>query len=80
MKYILKTIGGEFPVQLPDGTTEVAGVVITGDEVLVYPVFCDPMGCYRIDDFFDGAFCKVYKDGKWADKDDYGEIEIDQED
>ena len=67
-------------MQLPEGTTEVAGVVITGDEVLVYPVFCDPMGCYRDGDYLDGSFCKVYKDGEWVDKEDYREIEINLED
>ena len=80
MEYILKTYDREIPVELPKGTKEIAGVVISGDEVIVYPVFCDPMGYYRDIDQLDGSFCKVYKDGEWVDKEDYVEIEIDLED
>lgn len=66
-------------VEIPDGTNEIAGVIISGDEVLVYPCFCDPEDVNRIYDFFEGAFCRVWKDGEFVDKDDYMEIET-QED
>lgn len=62
-------------VELPDGTKEIAGVVISGDEVLVYPCYCDPEYYNRISEFFDGVFCRVLKDGIWVDKDDYMEID-----
>lgn len=62
-------------VEIPDGTKEIAGAIITGDEVLIYPCFCDPEGPGRLRDFFDGAFCRVWKDGVWVDKEDYMEIE-----
>lgn len=58
-------------VEIPDGTKEIAGVIISGDEILVYPCFCDPEYIHRCIDFFDGAFCRVWKDGEWVDKEDY---------
>ena len=69
---------GSHKVEIPDGTKEIAGVIISGDEILVYPCFCDPEYATRIGDFFDGAFCRVWKDGKWVDKDDYMEIETEE--
>ena len=33
----------------------------------------------RADDYFDGAFCRVWKDGEWVDKDDYVEIETEED-
>lgn len=70
---------GSYKVEIPDGTKEIAGVIISGDEILIYPVFCDPEEWNRIDDFFDGAFCRVWKDGEWVDKDDYFEIEAEED-
>lgn len=61
-------------IEIPDGTKEIAGVIVSGDEILVYPFFCDPERLNRIDDYFDGAFCRVWKDGEWVDKEDYQEI------
>ena len=77
-------------VEIPDGTKEIAGVIISGDEILVYPCFCDPERFNRIDDYFEGAFnridnyfegafCRVWKDGEWVDKDDYVEIETEED-
>ena len=43
-------------------------------QILVYPCFCDPEYATRIDVFFDGAFCRVWKEGEWVDKEDYMEI------
>ena len=65
---------GYHKVEIPDGTKEIAGVIISGDEILVYPCFCDPEYATRIDDFFDGAFWRVWIDGIWVDKEDYMEI------
>ena len=58
-------------VEVPDGTTEIAGVVISGDEVLVYPVYADPMWMHRAGDFLDGGFCRILDDGVWKDKPGY---------
>lgn len=58
-------------VDIPDGTTEIAGVVISGDEVLVYPVYRDPMFLDRFNDMLDGGFCRVLIDGEWKNKPDY---------
>lgn len=66
-------------VEIPDGTKEIAGVIISGDEILVYPCFCDPERFNRTDDYFEGAFCRVWKDGEWIDKDDYVEIETEED-
>lgn len=57
-------------VNIPDGTTIIAGVYISGDEVLIFPVYRDPMGKYRDYDFFDGSFVRKLVDGKWVDLDD----------
>lgn len=54
-------------VELPDGTTKVIGIVVSGDEILIYPVYCDPMWTVRDMDFLDGVFCRVYEDGEWKD-------------
>ena len=58
-------------VVVPDRTTEIAGVVISGDEVLVYPAYIDPMWEERVDDYLDGAFCRILVDGVWKDKPGY---------
>ena len=68
-----------YKVEIPDGTKEIAGVIISGDEILVYPRYCDPEYIHRSVDFFDGAFCRVWKDGEWVDKEDYQEIETEKE-
>ena len=57
-------------VDIPDGTTIIAGVYISGDEVLIFPVYRDPMGKNRIYDFFEGSFVRKLVDGKWVDLDD----------
>ena len=54
-------------VELPDGTTKVIGIVNSGDEILIYPVYCDPMWKERGMDALDGAFCRVYENGEWKD-------------
>ena len=58
-------------VEVPDGTTEIAGVVVSGDEVLVYPVYADPMWANRCVDALDGGFCRILEDGVWKDKPGY---------
>ncbi len=40
-----------------------------GDEILIYPVYCDPMWAHRDMDFYDGPFCRVFVDGEWKEKD-----------
>lgn len=40
-------------VDVPDNTTEIAVIEISGDQVLVYPVFYDTGYETRIDDYFD---------------------------
>lgn len=54
-------------VELPEGTTKVVGIIVTGDEILIYPVYCDPMWGLRDTDCLGGAFCRVYEDGEWKD-------------
>ena len=58
-------------VMVPDGTTEIAGVVISGDEVLVYPVYADPMFSERFADDLEGGFCRILVNGVWEDKPGY---------
>lgn len=41
-------------VDIPDNTTEIAVIEISGDQVLVYPNFYDTGYDTRCDDFFDG--------------------------
>lgn len=80
MEYYLKNAFGDSKkIEIPDGTTEVAGIVISGDEILVYPCFCDPEEYNRTMDFFEGSFCKVLRDGKWVGKKDYKVIEIEED-
>jgi len=70
MKYKLNDWAGKaHTVEIPDGTTEVAGVVITGDEILVYPVFRDPMQWDRLYDDLEGSFHKRLVPGRnaWID-------------
>lgn len=68
MQYeLLDWAGQPHNVNIPDGTTEVAGVYVSGDEVLVYPVYRDPMEDDRTDDFLDGHFHKRLVDGTWVD-------------
>lgn len=70
MKYKLNDWAGKaHTVNIPDGTTEVAGVVVSGDEILVYPVFRDPMQYDRIIDNLEGSFHKRLVPGKnaWID-------------
>lgn len=66
-------------VEIPDGTTEIAGVTISGDEILVYPCYCDPNGYNRVDDYFEGSFCRIWKDGEWVDKEDYETIDVEED-
>lgn len=54
-------------VEIPDGTTEVAGVIVSGDEVLVWPVYRDPQWEKRVYDNLDGHFYKKLVDGVWED-------------
>lgn len=41
-------------VEVPDNTTEIAVIEISGDQIVVYPVFYDTGYDTRCDDFFDG--------------------------
>lgn len=52
-------------VDVPDNTTEIAVINISGDQVMVYPVFYDTGYKNRIDDYFDG-----YKIFRIAEMDD----------
>lgn len=70
MKLTLNTYNGKAVVEIPDNTTIIAGVILTGDEVLIFPVYRDPMLKHRLDDFFDGSFVRKLVDGKWVDLDD----------
>ena len=55
-------------VELPEGTTMVVGItIVTGDEILIYPVYCDPTWKHRVTDSLDGSFCRVYENGEWKD-------------
>ena len=58
-------------MDIPDGTKEVAGVIVSGDEILVYPVYRDPMCMLRMNDYLEGSFYYVLDDsGAWIDKED----------
>lgn len=70
MKYKLNDWAGKaHTVEIPDGITEVAGVVVSGDEILVYPVFRDPMQDDRMNDYLEGSFHKRLVPGRnaWID-------------
>ena len=60
-------MGYPHELELPEGTTKVIGIIISGDEILIYPVYCDPMWSMRDGDALDGSFCRVYEDGEWKD-------------
>lgn len=66
-------------VAFPDCTEEVAGVIVSGDEILVYPCYCDPNMDSRTHDFFEGSFCRIWKDGEWVDKADYIVIDLEED-
>ena len=69
MEIRLKDYQGNYhTVELPEGTKEVVGIILSSDEVLISPVYCDPMRLRRELDFFDGTFCRVFENGKWQDK------------
>ena len=72
MKFELKDYSGQVhEVDIPDGTKEVAGVIVSGDEILVYPVYSDPMCIHRLNDFLDGPFYRVLdKSGAWIEKEE----------
>ena len=66
MEYHLNCSCGPVLVEIPDGTTEVAGVNISGDEVMVWPVFRDPMAGSRLFDSLDGYWVKRFILGHWV--------------
>lgn len=53
---LLDTFGRESWVDLPDDTKEVAGVVVSGDMVLVYPFFFDAGRGVRLHDYLDASW------------------------
>ena len=69
MKIYLKLFDGELcPVNVPDGTKEIAGIVLSGDEVLIWPVFRDPNRAYRFSEFSEGPFYRRLNEaGEWVD-------------
>lgn len=60
--------GGCHYVELPPGTIEVCGVTVSGDEILIWPVYYDPMWRLRFNDCLDGPFHRVFENGKWVEK------------
>ena len=60
--------GKTYKVDLPEGTTEIAGVIVSGDEILVWPSYCDPWGDERVEDFYEGGWRKTLKDGSWVEE------------
>ena len=77
--YLRSWDGSSRKVALPDGTKEVAGVIVSGDEILVYPCYCNPNMDSRTVDFFEGSFCRIRKDGEWVDKEDYIVIDMEED-
>jgi len=68
MKMMLKLAGGyRTVVEVPEGTDEVAGVILSGHEVLVYPVFRDPGWIYRVTDVYEGHFHRKKVGRRWVD-------------
>lgn len=60
--------GKTYKVDLPEGTTEIAGVIVSGDEILVWPIYCDPWEDERVEDFYEGGWHKTLKDGSWVEE------------
>jgi len=60
--------GKTYKVDLPEETTEIAGVIVSGDEILVWPTYCDPWGDERVEDFYEGGWRKTLKDGSWVEE------------
>ena len=60
--------GKTYKVDLPEGTTEIAGVIVSGDEILVWPSYCDPWGDERVEDFYEGGWRKTLKEGRWVEE------------
>lgn len=71
MKYTLYTYVDQYDVDIPDGTTEVYGITVSGDEIMVAPCYYDPADAYRISDMLDGGWKKVLKDGDWVVDEEY---------
>jgi hypothetical protein len=69
MEIRLKDCFGRYhAVELPEGTKEVVGITLSGDEIIIYPVYCDPMWALRYADFYESPFCRVFVDGEWKEK------------
>lgn len=66
MRCYLNCVSGPVPVEVPDGTVVVAGVSVSGDEVMVWPVFQDPMAGSRLFDSLDGHWVKRFVNGVWV--------------
>jgi hypothetical protein len=49
-------------VDIPDDTTHITGVVMSGDHVLIYPVEYDTSLGSRMADYYDGSFNIERKD------------------
>lgn len=63
------------PVEIPDDTEFIIGVVVTGDMIMVYPKFVDSSD-NRIDDYFEGAFRIEKKDFNILDNPDITSYDI----
>ena len=67
MKYYLQTYRGSIAVELPEGTTEIVGIKLSGDEILISPVYCDPMFYERAQDVLDWSFVKRWNGTDWEE-------------
>jgi len=56
---------GKTVTELVPVCNEIAGVIVTGDEILVQPVFRDPFQADRLNDTLEGAFRRRLVEGSW---------------
>lgn len=72
MKIALRNYRNEISmVEVPDNTTEIAVINISGDQIMVYPVFYDTGGFNRIDDYLNGH--KIFRVAELEDSEIQGE-------
>lgn len=49
-------------VEIPDDTQVIAGITLSGDMVMIYPIYFDSDDAGRWQDFFDGSWSIERKD------------------
>ena len=76
MTALLKDYSGEIhKVEIPDDTQVIAGINISGDMVMIYPVFFDSDTHFRYDDLLEESWSIERKDFDTI-KDGAGELDL----